>query len=409
MTRRERREAERRRAESEFDAQQAAQSGAAEGADAAEASPAAAPTPAATSAPPVLPVPPRPATVPGAPAAAEAAAAPLPEVPQFTSRSQRKRFLREHDLPPDIATASIPIVLAERAAGSDGDADTDADPAAAAAETDSRAAGTGATDGATAADDSAAAEDSAPVDAPEADDTGATQSLFRQSGVAEPVAEPDTTATASPGSLFGAAPAQSAPADTAALADTAGTAPRTPAFDLASRRVDSQPSGPDFETSSTAVITPSALGDHDAPLRRRSPVIKPPTGSNIRVVTGALPIVTEADLDANPPTTPMAAIDQEAFGADDRGTVTFRTSESPVFSSATPASDPWTRALADDEEEDSDELEEPPARPMSARSVTNEDGTVLVAERNSMVPYIVLGATGFVALVLVIVALTLLF
>lgn len=294
-------------------------------------------------------------------------AAPVTEPPRFSSRSERKRFLREHDLPSDIATASIPIVLAQRASGT---ASAEADELAEAPRP------------AAAADAAETAEAAAPTDA------------------VAPTEAADSTEAAGPAS-----------SPTASLFPTATPGASTaPQYDLASRRVDAHTTGPDFETSSTAVITPSALGDFDQPLKRRSPVVKPPTGSNIRVVTGALPIVTQQDLEANPPTTPMSAIDADALAADDRGTGTFRTSESPVFRASRPVSDPWAQ-LGDsaEEEEDSDELEEPPARPMSARSVTNEDGTVLVAERNSMVPFIVLGATGFAALVLVIVAITLLF
>lgn len=462
MTRRERREAERRQADAAYDAQQAAEteaeeaSAAAEAAEAPEAPAGAEPhvpeavtaePEAVTSAPeaPVAPprptvepdlaaasqpepqaaasdavpeaapdaesdLPPRPATDP-APAPA---AAPLTEPPSFSSRGERKRFLRDHDLPPDIPTASIPIVLAQRASGT---AQTEW------AETP---------DAAEAAAPAQAAE--RPHDEPTAvaeptveDEPTAAPELDAEPGPADEQSAADAPAPeAAPALIDTPAPAPAvapdlstdtddataSPSPTASLFPTASPAVGSgPQFDLASRRVDSHTTGPDFETSSTAVITPSALGDFDQPIKRRSPVVKPPTGSNIRVVTGALPIVTQQDLDANPPTTPMSAIDADALAADDRGTGTFRTSESPVFRASRPVSDPWAQLgdSAAEEEEDSDELEEPPARPMSARSVTNEDGTVLVAERNSMVPFIVLGATGFAALVLVIVAITLLF
>lgn len=138
-------------------------------------------------------------------------------------------------------------------------------------------------------------------------------------------------------------------------------------------------------------------------------MVKPPTGSNIRVVTGALPIVTPEDLEENPPTTPLSAIDEDSVGTGTFSTASrTATEESPAPTAA--RTDVWhgAGAASADEEEDSDELEEPPVEPMSARSVTNEDGEILVAERNSMVPYIVLGAAGFVALALVVVALFLL-
>ena len=138
-------------------------------------------------------------------------------------------------------------------------------------------------------------------------------------------------------------------------------------------------------------------------------MVKPPTGSNIRVVTGALPIIKPEDLDDNPPTTPLSTIDEASLGTGTFSTAS-RTSAGQTMVSTANRGDAWRSvgAASADEEEDSDELEEPPAKPMSARSVTNEDGEILVAERNSMVPYIVLGAAGFVALALVVIALFLL-
>ncbi|WP_026077268.1 hypothetical protein [Brevibacterium senegalense] len=468
MTRRERREAERRQADAAYDAQQAAEAEPSEDQQApvaeAAAPPAAPPRP--TSAPtapeaatpaepaPAEPAPAEPAAAPAStappgadapptpsappePASPPAPAAELTEPPHFATRGERKRFLRENDLPADIPTASIPIVLAQRAAGIETDSADAADAADTvgssgrestdAAHSTDTAHSTGAsdsTDSVSAPASAASTESEAPAasvtTSTAAQQTGHSGSLF---GSDDPVTvttapsdEPATGPSGGLGSLFDT-PAQPSSTSTTGSTPTTGGTPRTgavstgagaPQFDLAGRRVGSHATGPDFETSSTAVITPSALGDHDAPLKRRSPVVKPPTGSNIRVVTGALPIVTESDLEANPPTTPMSAID-ESVASGSRGTDTFRTSESPVFRTSRPAADPWSRLGQEDEEEDSDELEEPPARPMSARSVTNEDGSVLVAERNSMVPYIVLGVTGFAALILVIVAITLLF
>ena len=49
------------------------------------------------------------------------------------------------------------------------------------------------------------------------------------------------------------------------------------------------------------------------------------------------------------------------------------------------------------------------AQPMSARSVTHQDGEILVGERSSVLPYIVLGVGGLCAIVLVVVALIMLF
>lgn len=454
MTRRERREAERRQADAAYDAQQAPEAEAAAPAKpAAPAQPAppaqpaapekpAAPARSAQDAPaqPAPAAPPAPTAPPTAPPAPTdpPAAAELTEPPHFATRGERKRFLRENDLPADIPTASIPIVLAQRAAGIETDsADTadsaDAAPAAEApastpdaAPTASQHAPSGDAEGdsdstqatSPSSTESATPETTEPSTQTSPQASGRSGSLFGSDDpvtvTTAPSAEPAAEPSGGLGSLFDDTSAQSPTGSPTASTATGRTGAVTtgsgaPQFDLASRRVGSHATGPDFETSSTAVITPSALGDHDAPLKRRSPVVKPPTGSNIRVVTGALPIVQESDLEANPPTTPMSAIDESAATGGSRGTDTFRTSESPVFRTSRPAADPWSRLGQEDEEEDSDELEEPPARPMSARSVTNEDGSVLVAERNSMVPYIVLGVTGFAALILVIVAITLLF
>lgn len=412
-------------------------------------------TDAGSGIPPVPSAPPSAPSAPSSPTAGQPSSpAAEQDVPLFTSRSERKRFLREHGLPADISTAAIPVVLAQRDAdggeirtGPDeaptndapaGDALTE--DASAGAPSGDEAVGDEAADwtGTSATDEPAGQVESGPSAVPDVSGwdalsepssggsgfqqvfstsestgavhaaspvtTGATDGAWGQ----DPVATPD---------IGGGTHDQAATHDQTAAHDQGGAhdqaeaADGSPSYDLASRRVDAYPTGPDFETSSTAVITPSALGDFDAPLRRRSPVVKPPTGANIRVVTGALPIVTPEDLAENPPTTPLSAIDDSALSSGALGTGTFSTGPHAAgpSTSPAPATDPWTHAgLADEEEEDSDELDEPPAKPMSARSVTHEDGTILVAERNSMVPYIVLGAAGFVALALVVIALLLL-
>ena len=131
-----------------------------------------------------------------------------------------------------------------------------------------------------------------------------------------------------------------------------------------------------------------------APRSRKSPVVKPPNTEGIRVVSGAVPVVSAEGKG-------QGDTKQDSVSADDE--------RSRAASCA-------TRPLESVEEDPEVTREEWPlndeigvAQPMSARSVTNQDGEILVGERSSVLPYIVLGVGGLCAIVLVVVALIMLF
>ncbi|PMD06177.1 hypothetical protein [Brevibacterium paucivorans] len=131
-----------------------------------------------------------------------------------------------------------------------------------------------------------------------------------------------------------------------------------------------------------------------APRSRKSPVVKPPNTEGIRVVSGAVPVVSAEGKD-------QGDTKQDSVSADDE--------RSRAASCA-------TRPLESVEEDPEVTREEWPlndeigvAQPMSARSVTHQDGEILVGERSSVLPYIVLGVGGLCAIVLVVVALIMLF
>ena len=88
---------------------------------------------------------------------------------------------------------------------------------------------------------------------------------------------------------------------------------------------------------------------------------------------------------AHPPTQPISSVDADEDGESD-GLV-------------------WDLPNA----EVGEEIENPPASPLSARNVTGQDGDILIGERPSKVPYVLLGVSAAIALVLVVIALLLIF
>lgn len=159
-----------------------------------------------------------------------------------------------------------------------------------------------------------------------------------------------------------------------------------------------QPESQQPEKKSEETTTP-------AKRERKSPVVKPPNTEGIRVVSGAVPVVSPENKDQKdssaPATTDPASKKHKSASSDDE--------RSRVASFATRP----LESVDEDPEVTREEWPLPegvgPAQPMSARSVTHQDGEILVGERSSLLPYIVLGIGGVCAIVLVIVALIMLF
>lgn len=142
-----------------------------------------------------------------------------------------------------------------------------------------------------------------------------------------------------------------------------------------------------------------------APRSRKAPVVKPPNTEGIRVVSGAVPVVSTEDKEntnsQKSTKTSQADMSQDPVSSDE---------------ARTRAASCVTRPLESVDEDPEVTREEWPlndaigaVQPMSARSVTNQDGDILVGERSSVLPYIVLGVGGLCAIVLVVVALVMLF
>lgn len=251
------------------------------------------------------------------------------------------------------------------------------------------------------------------------------------------------------------APAQDAPA------------PDTEVPDFTARR---QAAGrPQISTAPASAADPAGLdfgGPDDTPASgpaaaraRRAPVVQPPTSQSIRVVTGATSLArTQAAMDA----ARRAEVEEQSrTGRPDAGTAgpartapngaaqTDAPQTGAAARTAAPADDeaiasrPAAEHTSEDEqvrraaahpptqpiysvdiEEDSDfsdpvwdlpnaevgeEIENPPASPLSARNVTGQDGDILIGERPSKVPYVLLGVSAAIALVLVVIALVLIF
>lgn len=138
---------------------------------------------------------------------------------------------------------------------------------------------------------------------------------------------------------------------------------------------------------------------------RKAPVVKPPHTEGIRVVSGAIPVVKPEDKEASKNATDDLGKtgSHDAHGADQVRT-----------KAAAPATRPL-EAVDEDSDVTREEWPRPdldgtgPVQPMSARSVTHQDGEILVGERSSIVPYIILGIGGLCAIVLVVIALFMLF
>lgn len=465
-TRRERREAERRAAEAARAAQESKEDHSADGSEDAPARPAvkpqtpvtgqgalaAEPTQAPTAAPtapaaadprptekmaPVTPAPAAPtapqtpppaapsparseqtaqagsATQPASAAAPKEDSAPAAagDMPQFRSRAERRRYMREHGLEPRPVDADE--------APRDSQAEGEVPAPAAAPKTEDKPQKPAAAPQKPAQSAGSRATTSAESKPAAADQQGASKGA--PTAPAGPVVKPAEAQHQAPTSP--AAPAASA----------AATAPASPAAPGASAADDAPKKDADAPKKDGADHTPQkaektaesdgrAEAEHkdsgdsgqtvdwvarrqaaSKPRERRAPVVKPPKTQGITVVTGSGPAVDQ-QTDANRPA--------QAGGASAAQKSSFADYRSAASG---PATMPIESVTISPEEsqllhaDEGDEVENPPAGPMKARDVTYGDGEILVGDRPSAIPYIVLGAGGLVAIVLIIIALIMLF
>lgn len=300
------------------------------------------------------PAPAKPEAVPGEPEAPSAPATPAagasekPEMPQFQTRAERRRYMREHGLEP---------------------APVDADQAP---------------------------QESSPAPAKPVE----TQQKDAHADKSPAPVVKKAPVTPAPGT-----PQSPAPETSEAQAEKAVDAPKGPD---APKGQDDTPKAPEAPKSEDWVARRQAASK---PRERRAPVVKPNT-QGITVVSPPSPApgVAEAK-DGNDGTSNDAkpAVDSKAAPEKSQPAQDFRRAASgpatmPIESVA--ISPEESQLLQADEGE---EVENPPAGPMKARDITYGDGEILVGDRPSALPYIVLGVGGLVAIVLIVIALIMLF
>ncbi len=248
-----------------------------------------------------------------------------------------------------------------------------------------------------------------------ADQDDADQGLrTNTSSFAEPAAQPQPGAYSDKGSApvvrtTPASVAPSSPAVTRAYAPSSSAEAHrlgetAPKISGAVDRANESPKADDWVARRQAASKPR---------ERRAPVVKP-TNPGITVVSAA-----------SAPTAGSATKDIANLGTSTLGTST-RVNYQPSTEKQQPspdlrneASGPATMPLESvkisPEEsqtlqaDEGEEVDNPPVGPMKARDVTYGDGEILVGDRPSVLPYIVLGVGGLVAIVLIIVALIMLF
>lgn len=443
MTRRERREAERRMAQ-KLDAAGAEPAAGESPTSAGAADHSDAPVETAQQSPvrTEAPAPSAPADAPFVPAATSQPSERVPEMPVFATRAERKRFLREHGLDPNTETTQIPTILAA-GEGASGDSQADVPAGDESVFADAEPVDE------VAADDrvDVAASDEAPADPVETqaesadqteavDDAGSDETASHEPASDTQDAADDATPADAAGAEGEAAGADADDADsgdeaagdadtesaadddfdedseaTAAIAavdvDDEDDEPVDPSrHDFMSRRLGS--GGFDFDTQSTAVVDPAGLGEHDAPLQRRGAV---PAGDADAEPTldGAEPIDSRTGEPASRAT--FSGDEDEAARSAKASSAVFSVFDGSAPADATAAADAdeeTARADAEDASSADEEIADPPAQPMSARSVTYQDGDILVGDGGSKAPVILLGAAGLVAVLLIVFALFLL-
>jgi hypothetical protein len=378
-------------------------------------------------------------------------------LPHFQTRSEKKRYLREHGLSlyGDLSTGALPVVadekeLAERRAAAEGrltgpipeisdsePADSSSEAAPAAADSDETQAS------------AAAAKESASDWQPDAKSAATEHESYDTAGfggAADEVAARDFEAPVTPASAPRPSTVESEPYDALSMPYSAldGDAPA-----LGTEDEDETPAensdGPDSEDQNASTDEPATGAaaaadpvDEPAPedkpaskpeadavdesepssRSRRMPIVQPPSTSGVRVVTAASAQIPEVDeprkSDARGPQTAAPGRDEESqsgsasegsgesagdSGSDDAARALAANPETRPMEAVPEA---WSLPNADYEDE---ETVNPPGSRIRASSVTGQDGQILMGEEPSKMPYIVLGVAAFFALALIVIAL----
>lgn len=378
-------------------------------------------------------------------------------LPHFQTRSEKKRYLREHGLSlyGDLSTGALPVVadekeLAERQAAAEGRL-TGPIPEVSESGSAEKTSGTAKPES-----DSVDAESSANTsNAPSTDSTpdAKTDETDHESydtagfgGASEEVAARDfeapvtsssaprpTTVDSEPydalsmpySALDGDAPALGTdadkPADRAEKDETADSGQADKPADQAEKNETSDQGEKDKPVGGPETADPSAesAAEPEPTSRsRRMPIVQPPSTSGVRVVTAASAQSPEVDevrkRDSRGQQTPDSGQADEASSGSaaagtDESTGEAGSDDAARALAANPETRPmdavpeaWSLPNADYEDE---ETVNPPGSRIRASSVTGQDGQILMGEEPSKMPYIVLGVAAFFALALIVIAL----
>lgn len=324
-------------------------------------------------------------------------------LPHFDSRSERKKYLREHGLSMsgDLSTGAIPVIA-------EADAEEDA----------------------TSTENIAEPTPTPPGPLSPTTEPGTVQDSltdhesYDAAGFGGPAAEvaardfeaPMSAATSPrPSTVEGQRyDALSMPYDSLdsrnsddSISQQTSADSNSPEPSAAPSEPSATPSEPRFGESSADTSTettpttssPTESPDSPRPRSRRMPIVQPPTTAGVRVVTPN-----------------SAGLNQPETSAVDSPEVQDQTADTGSYydeSARAKAAHPETRemeavpeawALPNADYED-EETENPPAQRISARSVTDYDGQILVGEEPSKVPFIMLGVSMLVAVTLIVIAL----
>ena len=384
-------------------------------------------------------------------------------LPHFQTRSEKKRYLREHGLSlyGDLSTGALPVVadekeLAERRAAAEGrltgpipevsesgaaesnseslKSESDAVDAKSPAPTPNESSTASTTDAKTdetehesydtagfggASEEVAARDFEAPVTSSSAP-RPTTVDSEPYDALSMPYSALDADAPALGDESENEKPADAA--DQTESADQSGSADKADSEAAAGAVPAGEPAPADEPASADEpAATPEADAASEpepASRSRRMPIVQPPSTSGVRVVTAASAQIPEVD-DARGSETQRQQTPDSVRGEESQtGTASDGADQSPGDAgsddaaralAANPETRPmdavpeaWSLPNADYEDE---ETVNPPGSRIRASSVTGQDGQILMGEEPSKMPYIVLGVAAFFALALIVIAL----
>ncbi len=378
-------------------------------------------------------------------------------LPHFQTRSEKKRYLREHGLSlyGDLSTGALPVVadekeLAERRAAAEGRLTGPipevSESGAAESNSESLKSESDAVDAKSPAPTPNESSTASTTDAKTDETEHESYDTAGFGGASEEVAARDfeapvtsssaprpTTVDSEPydalsmpySALDGDAPAlgtdAAKPADRAEKDETADSGQADKPADQAEKNepADQVEKGEPVGGPESADSSDQSAAEPESTSRsRRMPIVQPPSTSGVRVVTAASAQSPEVDearkRSSRGQQTPDSGPADEAHSGSaaagaDESTGEAGSDDAARALAANPETRPmdavpeaWSLPNADYEDE---ETVNPPGSRIRASSVTGQDGQILMGEEPSKMPYIVLGVAAFFALALIVIAL----